>query len=366
MLSGCLPSIIKVQVFKNEKSYEMFGRSPSRNFYLPETIGDSLKETWKAEVNGGLTNSSVTVFNPYVFINDLSGWVTCLDLRTGKELGRLKNKGAVYSSPVIDNSLLIFAVTLNDAEHSDLYFYDFNNGKTRSKIKIEGKVLSEILKSGNKIIFNSEEGRVYCFNQLGDTLWNTNTMVPIHCSPAMDNGKIIFGNDKGEVIALNSNDGKIIYRKKIGHLFLGCAAISDSVAFLGSYDGNIYAVGLINGNLKWKFNTGTRIISTPVFNDKNIFVCNLGGSVFSLKKSDGKEIWKTNTGGVINATPFLTNNFLLVPNLEDEMLFLNPNTGKIAKRFTLPSHVRISPLIFGNTLFTGYDNGIIKAYEIIK
>ena len=366
LLGGCLPSVIKVQVFKNDKSYQMFGRTPSRDFYIPETISDSLKVKWKADVNGGLTNSSVTISNPYVFVNDLSGWITCLDIKTGKELGRLKNKGAVYSSPIIDNGLLIFAVVLNNAEHSDLHFYDFREGKTKSKIKIEGKVLSEILKTGNKIIFNSEEGRVYCFNLQGDTLWSTNTMAPIHCSPALENGIIILGNDDGEVIALNSADGKIIYRKKVGHLFLGCTAISDSIAYLGSYDGNIYAVDIGNGKLKWKFDTGIRIISTPVFNDKNIFICNLGGTIFALKKSDGKEIWRTDAGGVINATPLLSKNILLVPNLEDELLFLNAATGRIDKKFPMPSHVKLSPLIFGNTLFTGYDNGTVEAYEIIK
>ncbi len=366
MFEGCLPSIIKVPVLKDDKTIEMFGQSPNRDFYLPETIGDSLKEKWQAKVNGGLTNSSVTVYSSYVFVNDLSGWITCLDLKSGNELGRLKNKGAVYSSPVVDNHLLIFAVALNDAEHSQLYIYDYLNGDTKLKIDIEGKVLSEILKAGDKIIFNSEEGGVYCYSLNGDKLWETATSVPIHCSPAMGNGIIFFGNDKGEAVAINSKDGKIIYKKKIGHLFLGCAAISDSLAFLGSYDGSIYAVNLSDGKLKWKFDTGTRIISTPVYNDKYIYVCNLSGQIFSLRKDDGKETWRTDAGGVINATPLLTNNFLLVPDLKGELLFLNAATGKIEKRLGFPNHVKLSPLIFENTLFTGYDDGRVEAYEIIK
>jgi len=366
IFGGCLPSIIKVKVPKDDVSYEMFGRLPRRDFYIREIISDSLKEKWQAKVNGGLTNSSVTIYGPYVFLNDLSGWVTCLDINNGKELGRIKNKGAVYSSPVIDKSILIFAVTLNDADYSDLYYYDYRFGNIKAKVKIEGKVLSEILKDKGKIIFNTEEGTVYCFNLLGDKLWETNTKIPIHCSTAMENDIIIFGNDIGEVIGLNADNGKILYTKKIGQLFLGCAAISDSTAFLGNYDGNIYAVRINDGKLKWKFATGTRIIATPVFSNTNVFVCNLSGAIYSLQKSNGNEIWKTDAGGVINATPLLANNYLLVPNLDDALLFVNPESGVIEKRFKLPSHAKLSPLIFRNTLFVGYDDGTIGTYEIVK
>ena len=117
LIVGCSSSYIKVPVPKSENSYDMFGKTGKREFYIAQSIGDSLIKKWEAETNGSFPNSSITVYDSLVFINDLSGRVYCIGLNTGKTLGQLKNKGAVYTSPVIDNSTLIFAQFLEFLFH---------------------------------------------------------------------------------------------------------------------------------------------------------------------------------------------------------------------------------------------------------
>ncbi len=363
---GCLPSIIKLEVKPDKNPYTMFGKIPSRDFYMPIIIGDSLKEKWEKDINGGLTNSSVTIYDSYVFINDLSGWVSCLDLNTGKQLGQLKDKGAIFSSPVIENNILIFPIALNNENYSLLNFYNYRTGEPVFEIKINDKILSEFIKTDDGIIFNTLGGKVFKYNFNGSKVWEVDTKVTSHCSPAMNNNTVIFGNDNGEVLALNAYNGNQVFKKKIGYIFTNNVSISDSTAFLGDKNGQLFAVDLRSGNVKWKVETGTEIISAPVFNDENVFIGNLGGKFFAINKVSGKIIWQTELNGVVNATPILTKNFLIVPNLAGELDFVEPLTGKITKRFILPAHVRLSPLYYKNILFIGYDNGMIGAYEIVE
>jgi outer membrane protein assembly factor BamB len=363
-LSGCLPSIIKIKVLNDPLPYEMFGKIPQRDFYNPVTISDSVIEKWETSVNGGFTNSSFTNYDSSIFINDLSGWVTCININTGKHLGQIKNKGAVYSSPIVTKTLVIFPLVVSNDNYTDLFYYNFIKGKVDSKIKIDGKVLSQLIKIKDGVIFNTEDGKVFKYDNYGKRIWETKTKVRCHSSPSMSNNTIFFGNDDGEIVAIDPEYGKILYKKKIGSPFSGSSTISNNVAYIGNTDGILYAVKLSSGDVLWKFNSGSEIMDVPVMNNNNIYLANMSGKLFSIDKKSGKQNWATEIGGVINATPLLTNNYLIVPNLDSQIDFVDVSTGKITKRIKLEGHAKLSPVIIKNKLLIGYDNGIIRAYEI--
>jgi hypothetical protein len=86
LISGCARSVIKYATKLDETPYQMYGKTPSREFYLPENISDSLVLKWESEANGSFPNSSVSIYEDLVFINDLSGRIFCFDIETGKKL----------------------------------------------------------------------------------------------------------------------------------------------------------------------------------------------------------------------------------------------------------------------------------------
>lgn len=96
-------------------------------------------------------------------------------------------------------------------------------------------------------------------------------------------------------------------------------------------------------------------------NDK-IYFGNLAGELFCLNNT-GTLLWKISTGGVLNATPFATGNFLVVPDMNKKFYFVDVNSGKIEKTYNVDGRIRLSPVIFRNILFIGYDRGELQAYE---
>ena len=86
IISGCGRSVIKYASQLDKNPYQMFGRIPSREFYVPIEVSDSLNLIWESEAYGSFPNSSVSIYDELVFINDLAGRVFCYRLEDGKEI----------------------------------------------------------------------------------------------------------------------------------------------------------------------------------------------------------------------------------------------------------------------------------------
>ncbi len=292
-ISGCSSSIIKIDAHRDSNPHAMFGEIPSRSFYLPILFGDSLKEKWQSEANGSFSNSSVAVYDSFAFVNDLSGRVYCFNIKNGKEAGKLKNKGALFGSPVIYEFYLAFAVVLEDENKTILKFYDFVSGILKQEIELKGRVTSEMIRTEKGIIALTEDGIVYYYNWRGEKIWETNTETSAHSSPSLSENILFFGNDKGEVITINIVNGNILYRKKIAEPFFSGSAIYDGKIYTGNDNGNLYSIELTTGKILWKFSSGAKITMTPAADKNILFFGNLAGNLFAVSKSDGKLIWKT-------------------------------------------------------------------------
>jgi eukaryotic-like serine/threonine-protein kinase len=361
--AGCATSLIKTEARRDDNAYPGFGKNPSRDFFINTNISDSISLKWENSANGGFTNSSVAVYDSLVFVNDLSGRIYCYNLVTGKKVGQLKNEGSVFSSPFINKFSLIYADAIDDENITRLKYYDYVMGEMKHDIEVEGRCVTEIIGTPDAIIFNTEDGNVYKYDMYGNEVWKTSIKSSIHSSPSMNNGIIVFGNDDGEIIGIRNKDGKILYRKKTGKSFFCGTASSGDLVYAGNDNGNLYAFELKTGKVIWHYDSGARIVMTPSIAGSQVYFGNLRGDLFGLNKSDGKLIWKTSTGGVLKATPFIAENLLVVPDLNKKFYFVNRNNGEITRTYFVDGRNELSPVIFRNTLFIGFDRGELQAYE---
>jgi len=364
-LLGCGKSFIKITARLDSDPYPMFGKTSARNFYVPVTVSDSLVLIWENEVHGSFTNSSVTVYDEYVFTSDLGGRIYVFDINDGSKVGMLKSKDAIYSAPLIFRSLVVYAVAEEKYNLSELIIYNFKTGKEVFYEEIYSRVLSEMIALEDGIIFLTESGRLNRYDLSGKSIWQTETDVTTRCSPSLKNGIIIFGNDDGEVITVDLEDGEIINRNSVGGIFTGAPTIDDNIAYISNNNGIIYALDLNNIEIIWQHNTGTRILMSPAVDDKNVIIGNLSGSLFSLDKLNGKPNWKQKYKGVFNATPLLTNYRIIIPDLFRSLYIIDKSTGIPNKIYLLEGRARLSPVYFDDVLFIGFDKGILRAYEFI-
>jgi outer membrane protein assembly factor BamB len=364
LFSGCARSVIKYAAKLDENPYQMFGKNPSREFYIPTTISDSLILKWENEMYGSFLNSSVSVYSDLVFINDLSGRIFCYQFDTGKEIGKVKySSGSVYSTPIPYRNKIVFPVAIENENITELVYYDYNEGKELNNIELPGRVLTQMIADSNDIYFTTEIGSAYKLTSRGKKVWETHTRIPTRSSPALKDSLLIFGNDKGEILALDSETGDSVYAKKIGGAFFSGLTISDSLIYVGNNNGNLYALNVSNGEIIWQFDSGARILMNPAVDDKNVYVGNLEGMFYSINKTDGKQNWKINFTGLLDATPLITENIIILPDIIFAIHLIDKNDGRVIKSISLEGRAKLTPVIHNNTLFIGFDDGVIRAYE---
>lgn len=364
-INGCASSLIKVDTLKDSNPVLQYGGTSNRNFIYTQTVTDTINEKWEAKINGGFSNSSVTIYDSVVFVNDLSGRIYCFSLATGKTLGQLKYKGSIFTAPVIYKSLIIFVVANDQENVSTFYIYDYKIGKELSSAEIKGRMTNQLLQNNDGIILLTEAGHLYKYDYKGNLIWQYETKSFCHSSPASNNKVIFWGNDDGEILSIDNSNGKLLYRKKIADSFFSGAVVYGEEVFIGNDNGNLYSTDLNSGNVNWSFRTGVKIKMEAVVTEDEIFIGNLRGELYKLSR-DGKLIWKMNTEGLLNITPILTNDYLILPDTNKKVYFISRDTGEIVNSITLDGRVKLSPVINKNLLFIGYENGNLKAYDIIQ
>ncbi len=365
LLAGCTKSLIKIAAKIDEDPYPMFGKTASRNFYVPVTVSDSLFLKWESDAYGSFTNSSVTIYDKYVFTSDLGGRIYVFDIEDGKRVGMLKNSGAIYTSPLISKKLLIYGVAKDKYNLSDLIYYDYWIGKEIFNEELNSRIVSEMINLEDGIIFLTRSGIINRYDFSGSSVWQTKTDVTTRCSPSLKNGIIIFGNDDGEVITVDLEDGEIINRNTVGGIFTGAPTIDDSIAYMSNNNGIIYALDLMSTEIIWQHDTRARIRMSPAVDDKNVIIGNLSGSLFSLDKLNGKPNWGQQYKGVFNATPLLTNYRIIIPDLFRSLYIIDKSTGIPNKIYLLEGRAKLSPVYFDDILFIGFDRGILRAYDFV-
>ena len=364
LIAGCARSVIKYTARLDDDPYPMFGKIPSREFYLLVNISDSLTLKWESDMYGSFPNSSVSIYDDLVFINDLAGRIFCYKFEDGKQIGMLKySSGSVYSTPVLSRSEVVFPVAEDKENLTQLVIYDYQEGKEVNNIEIPGRVLTQMIASGDNILFTTDIGSTYKFSKSGKKIWETNTQKSTRSSPAMTNDLFIFGNDDGEIIALNAATGDSVYVKNIGGSFYSGLTISGNVIYVGNENNKIYALNVKDGTVIWQFDTGSKIIMNPAVDNNHVYVGNLAGSFYSLNKTNGDKNWSISFSSVLNSTPLITDNLIILPDVLYSIHFLNKETGEVVKSIMLDGRAKLSPVIHKNILFIGFDNGIIRAYE---
>lgn len=364
-ISGCTASVIKHSTAVDYNGYNMFGKQPSRDFYDPVTVSDSLKLLWESDANGSFNTSSVTYYDSLVFINDLSGRVFSFYIKNGKEVGVLKYKGAVYTTPIINKFKVIFAVAQIDENKSDLIYYDYDKGKLFHDAEIDGRILTELIKTNDGIIFNTEDGTVQKYDFYGTKKWQYKTNTFIHSSPALSNKNIIFGNDNGELFSVNAEKGDLNYKVKIGKSFFCGPTISEGNIYIGNDNGKLYSLKLKDGSVNWSFDSGARIMMVPAIKKNDIYFGNLDGKFYSLNSKNGIVNWTFDSKGLLSATPLLTNNIIFLPDLNKKLYLIDIRDGRVMKTLEFEGRTKLTPVIYSNIIFIGYDNGILRAYEFM-
>ncbi len=146
------------------------------------------------------------------------------------------------------------------------------------------------------------------------------------------------------------------------------AAAEDAV-FAASIDGKVYALNPKNGDVIWRTRTRARVISGPSLNGDQVLVGTLDGQVIALKRADGTEQWRNQAPSEALASPIGSGGTVVAKAVDGRLYGLDAASGERRWAFdrnepALTLRGLSTPLIIGNRIYTGLDNGKLSVLNL--
>jgi len=225
--------------------------------------------------------------------------------------------------------------------------------------------------------------------------WKFPTGNRIVSSPVIDNKKIYFGSDDGNVYAIDAESGREIWRRSTKGPVPSTPAVAGDTVYFTSYDGNFYALNAETGVLKWKFATGGErrfeakglhgmqpknqtiadpfdiYLSSPVVADGMVYFGSGDGNLYALDAATGHLRWKFKTGDVVHASPAFVKGVVFVGSWDSYFYAVDAKTGKEKWRFhggedpLIHNQVgfQSSPAVVDGTVYTGCRDAQVYALD---
>ncbi|MGV3530143.1 MAG: PQQ-binding-like beta-propeller repeat protein [Flavisolibacter sp.] len=213
------------------------------------------------------------------------------------------------------------------------------------------------------VVFGNQSGEVEALDlATGKKRWTVNVKAPVFSSPAISGNHIVFGTTDDYVYSL-SPKGEINWKYKTGKSVLGSPVIDGNKVFIGGSDHSYRALDLQTGKLLWSYDSlNGPVVGKPLVSGDKLIFGAWDTRLYCLDKNTGKEMWKWSNGSsVINfspaaCTPVVRDNVVYIVAPDRFMTAIDLNTGATlwrTKEATVRESIGLSEdgkLVYGKTM----------------
>ena len=280
-------------------------------------------------------------------------------------------------SMAIAEETLVIADTIGK-----IYKVDFATGKLEWEKINPHPFNSQIKIFKDKIYTIDYNNIVRCFSTLdGKELWNFDSENVFlesgkRKSLVIKNDIIYFNNSIGDLIALNANNGVLIWQLSTQNTLINENAfglkfsdliIDNNDLIFSNNKNELYSVSLNNGLINWKQNINSIVM--PLAVDNFIFSVSDEGYLFIIDKFAGNIIRITDLFDVFNNKKrkkihpvgfVIGRKDLFLTTSHGRLLVVDIKNGKTKSIKKIDNKLISRPFILGNQIFLVSDNAIIK------
>ncbi|HTB22905.1 MAG TPA: PQQ-binding-like beta-propeller repeat protein [bacterium] len=235
--------------------------------------------------------------------------------------------GCVYSLSQADGSLGASYCGGSDVPHSD------------------GDVLSPMLVDGGHLVFGSDDHFIYGFDLRSLVHWSLRTGGILHDNGAAEEaGLVVFPSHDSDVYGIGLSDGQLRWNYRARDAFNTVPAMDTERAYLGCADGRLYALTLTDGGVAWTFATSKGIMSSPALAaDGSLVFGSADGSVYCLTAKTGDLRWRFKTKDYVLASPLVSGGLVWVGSFDGNLYVLDLKTGAKLWSMQIPGGVFAAP-----------------------
>jgi outer membrane protein assembly factor BamB len=342
---------------------------------------------WSYDAGSPVQSSPATAAG-LVFVESRDGAIHGIDAKSGKRRWRTATgptlplpwgheSGDIYlSSPNYANGMVIVG-----AGDGFVYALDAATGATRWRARTEGRVRDTPAIAGNRVFVGSFDGRVYAFDlATGKQQWRYDTegatlrsgnygfdRRSIQSSPAVANGVVFVGARDGLLYALDANAGtpRWKYDHKISWV-IGSPAVVDGMVYVGSSDAHfLQALDAATGVERWRTDAASTVWGSAAIAGKHVVYGDGAGRLHIGDRDTGKDLALFRTGAAIHSSPVVDGNLVVFGSDDGGVYALRISDSAPVKRavFFDSTYLKISQLPNSPELSKYFAN---RGYEVLN
>ena len=161
-------------------------------------------------------------------------------------------------------------------------------------------------------------------------LWRYTGRPLLEFPPIYVAGRLYFVDNSGWARALDADTGKLLWKRRIGHLNASSPAYSKHRLYIVNLDpGHIVKLDARTGKTIWKRSLPGRAESSPVVVGRTVYFGCENGELFALSTVSGDVRWSTPLGGAIKSAPAYKDGTLYVGDYGGYMNAVDASSGKL-------------------------------------
>lgn len=171
---------------------------------------------------------------------------------------------------------------------------------------------------------------MYALNYQGNLLWTSFTTEDAQwAAPAADEERLYLPALDHYLYAIDRSNGKEVWRVDLGGALVGTPALSvEGILFVGTFSSELIALDSENGDILWKFASNDWIWSGPAIDETLVYFGDLSGEFYAVNQVTGNLTWSYTSNGTITATPLITTDGIYFTTEAGSLIALNHNGAK--------------------------------------
>lgn len=269
-------------------------------------------------------------------------------------LWRLDTGFEFFSAPAISANRIY--VGCNDGRFRCI---DATSGSTLWSYGITCGMCGEAAVDSQRVYFGGQDGYVYALGRdSGNLDWSAGLGYHVFADVAiLADTLILTGNSFGQVAALNSSDGTVVWDQTPGGLVLGPCVV-DSLVIFSTEDG-VIAVYDVSGDQVWKRDFSAQA-SAPSATPDAVFAGFSDGVVRRMDLHSGETVWETDLTSTSSRTvlsrPVLVDSVLLVGSCDSRLVLLDAADGTVKWETGFENWIQVPPVVADSVVYVTGDD----------
>lgn len=231
---------------------------------------------------------------------------------------------------------------------------------------------------GDRIYAADSQGVVTAFDRhTGARAWSISLREPVVGGVGAGFGQVLLTTRAGEVVALNGNDGKELWRQRVASEVTAQVQINRELVVLQQISGRVTALDRMTGEHRWSFDAQVPALTlrgtgVPLLAADVTFAGMSNGRLVALDNRDGQLIWDQRVAldegrsdleriVDINGRPIIVDNMLYVVGYQGRLLAINPFNAQAVWAQNVSSYRSLASG-FGN-IYVADATGHVHAYD---